>query len=223
VQGLFGRYVSREIVDYLLEDPARLGMGGVETEASVVFVDIRGFTTRSEGRSPALVLQEVNAFFGEVFPVIDRWDGLVLQYMGDGLLAVFGVPRKVANHAQAAVEAAVEIVRVSRRISDERRRQGGASLRIGCSIHSGPVVGGNVGAAERSQYAVMGDTTNVAARLEELNKAPELNQEFPSEIVLSQATYERLGHPPPVRGPFEFEIRGREGRISVYQVRISDV
>jgi adenylate cyclase len=222
VQSLFGRYVSRQIVDHLLEEPAALRLGGTEQEVSVLFLDIRGFTAHSQGRSPSAVLAELNSFFGEIVPIIDRGEGLVLKYTGDGLLAVFGAPRALASHAQAAVEAAVEIVRASGRISAARTVQGGEPVRVGCAVHSGTVVSGNLGSAGRSEYTVIGDTVNVAARLEELNKMPELNTECASQLLVSQATYERLQHAPPLRGPFEFQIRGREGRIHVYQVRIPD-
>ena len=108
------------------------------------------------------------------------------------------------------------------RISREGLADSSLPARVGCSLHSGLVAIGNRGGPGRIEFAVVGDTVNVAARLEELNKAPRLNEEFPSEIVISAATYERLVDPPPVRGPFEFPIRGRREPLRVYQVRVSD-
>jgi class 3 adenylate cyclase len=205
-----------------LRHPAHLKLGGVECEASVLFVDIRGFSAMAQRQSPSAVLGELNQFFAAIVPVIDACGGLVLEYTGDGLLALFGAPQRLENHAQAAVDAAIGIVHASRRMSAERRGEGGRPLRIGCGINSGPVVCGNLGWAQRSQFAAIGDTTNVAARLEELNKAPLLNDEFPSEIVISEATFTQLTTAPPVRGPFPVEIRGRQGQMRIYQVRVSN-
>src|SRR5260370_10798712 len=115
---------------HLLGHPGHLRMGGVEGEASVLFLDIRGYTTASQGRSPAAVMDELNAFFAATVPVVEQREGLVLQYTGDGLLAVFGGPRPLADHAQAAVDAAIGMVRVSRRLSAARAATGGKSLRV---------------------------------------------------------------------------------------------
>jgi adenylate cyclase len=222
LQGVFGRFVTPEIVTHFMQHPEALELGGVEFEVTVMFLDLRGHTTAAQGRSPAGVLEELNVFFGEVVPAIDRYGGLVLGYRGDGLLAVFGAPRILQNHAPAAVAAAIVIARASRQISAARCAAGEAPVRLGCGINTGRVVAGNIGAYERSEYTVIGDAVNVAARLEGLNKEPVLNDEFPSEVVISQATYDCLTDPPPTRGPFEFEIRGREGRMRVYQVRIEE-
>jgi adenylate cyclase len=220
IQGLFERYMPRAVADDLLRHPAHLRMGGTELEASILFLDIRGFTALSQGRAPTAVMDELNELFAEIVPVIDRCGGLLFKYTGDGLLAVFGAPQPLENHAEAAVKAAAEIVEVSRRLSASRVLGGGKAVRVGCGINSGLVVCGNLGREERVEYTVIGDTVNLAARLEELNKAPELNTEFPSEVVISGATYDRLSDPPPVRGPFELAIRGRQGPLRLYQVNI---
>lgn len=212
LQNLFGRYVSRGILEHLLRSPAHLELGGEEREVSVLFVDIRGFTAYSEGRRPAAVLQDLNAFFEVIVPVVDEHGGLLYKYTGDGLLAVFGAPQALPHHPQAAVDAAIEITRAGRRLG----------TRVGCAINSGVVVCGNIGVAARSEYTVVGDTVNLAARLEEFNKLLELNTEFASEVLMSEQTYEQLPNPPPARGPFEFQVRGREARVRVYQVRPPD-
>jgi adenylate cyclase len=223
IQGLFGRYVTPDIVDYLLRHPSHLQLGGEECEVSVLFVDIRGHTLASQGRQPAVVLNELNELFCQITPVIQRHGGLLYGFRGDGFLAVFGAPRPVENHAQAGVDAAVELIQVTRRVSAARTLAGKQPVRVGCSINSGRVVCGNLGGEERAEYSVIGDTVNVAARLEELNKSPVLNEGSPSEIVISHENYQRLQSPPPVLGPFEFAIRGREGMIQVYKVEVTDV
>jgi adenylate cyclase len=220
LQGVFGRFVTPDIVTHFMRHPEALELGGVEFDVTVMFIDLRGHTTAAQGRSPAGVLEELNGVFAEVVPVIDRHGGLVLGYRGDGLLAVFGAPRILQEHARAAVTAAITMARATRQVSAARSAAGEAPVRLGCGINTGRVVAGNIGVYERSEYTVIGDAVNIAARLEGLNKEPVLNDAFPSEVVISQATYDCLTDPPPTRGPFEFEIRGREGRMFVYQVRI---
>src|SRR5262249_17292180 len=136
IQGVFGRYISTEIVTDLLRHPEHLDLGGVEREVSVLFLDIRGYTRFAHGRSPTAVMEALNAFFGVVAPVIDRCQGLILEYTGDGLLAVFGAPTPLPHHAQAAVAAAIGIVQASRHSLGSASELGPdrSSFRVGCGV-----------------------------------------------------------------------------------------
>jgi adenylate cyclase len=212
VEAVFGRYVSSEIRDFLLSDPAHRQLGGLERNATVLFVDIRGFTAYAQTRAPAAVMGELNALFGEMAPIIDRQSGLLYKYTGDGLLAVFGVPRPLENHAQAALNAAQEMATTVRRINAERAKAHLPPWRIGCGLHSGPVVYGNLGVAARSEFTVIGDTVNLASRLQALNK------QWNSDIVLSGETYQQLTAPPAACVAQECEIDGRTGPVLTYRL-----
>ena len=159
------------------------------------------------------MLRELNILFAEVVPAVDRQRGLVYQFTGDGLLAVFGVPYPLDCHAKAAVDAARDIASALRKVNDQRCADGRQPWRIGCGVHTGPVVCGNLGVAGRSEFTVIGDTVNLAARLEGLTR------ELGGEVVVSEAAWEALAEPrPPADGPLEVEIRGRKGRVRVYRL-----
>ncbi len=214
IEAEFGRSVSAEIRDYLLSDPARRQLGGDEREATILFMDIRGFTTYAQTRKPSDVVQELNALFREIVPAIDRHKGLLYKFTGDGLMAVFGVPLPLENnHAQAGVNAAREIAQAARRVNVERAARGLSPWKIGSGLHSGMVFYGNLGIAERSEFTVIGDTVNLAARLEGLNK------ELGSQIVISQATCDLLIDHSQVAALGEQAIRGRDP-VQVYSVSV---
>lgn len=217
VERVFGRYVSPTIRDFLLRGPNNLRLGGFEGEASVLFFDIRGSVAYAEKRPPLVVIAQLNELFRQVVPVLDRHGGLLYRYTGDGFLAVFGAPLPLDNHAQAACDAACAIVRVLRS-APGGSGAGSAGWRVGCGVHTGPLVYGNLGMADRSEFTVIGDTVNLAARLEGLNK------EFGSEVVLSEATYSCLDAPPgppgDMTGPQLRPVAGRQEPICVYAVHV---
>lgn len=202
IEAEFGRRVSPEIRDYLMLTDRKLD---AQSEATILFLDIRGFTTYSQTREPSVVLNEVNELFSHIVPIIDKHKGLINKFTGDGLLAFFGVPFPQKNPAQAGVDAAIEIMIAIKNIT----RGDGQLWRVGISLNHGTVVHGDMGAGKRKEYTVLGDTVNTAARLEELNKQLE------SKIVLSQTTYDHLVNRPSLRGPVSMPVRGRSA-ISVY-------
>lgn len=209
VEQVFGQYLSPAVRDYLMEAPENRALGGRTAEATVLFFDLRGSIAFAEGRSPEAVLTELNRLFGRIVPILQRGDGTVLHYMGDGFLAVFGAPSPRLDHARAAV-AAVAAVRADLALwNAERERAGEAPWRYGIGLHSGPVVWGSVGAAERPELTLIGDAVNVAARLQEASKA------LGATVVMSETTWRAGGHPP-ARGPIAHEVRGRQGALSVY-------
>jgi class 3 adenylate cyclase len=195
VKRTFGRYVSPEVVELLTEDPARLQLGGEEREVAIVFVDIRGYSTISETLSPKETLDTLNRFFAEVNRVVQAEGGMVNNFLGDGALAVFGAPLAVDGHCDRAVragfgvlEAVAELNRAwaAEGLLDRWQRAGldGMAVRVG--VHAGPVVVGNLGSEQRTDYAVIGDVVNTAARLEALNK------DLGTDIMVSDAVVQAM-------------------------------
>lgn len=202
VEAIFGRNVSRQICDYLLAAPENQARGGRLCEASILFLDIRNFVAFAARRDPVNVLEELNGFFDTVAPLIDSNGGLLYKFTGDGLMAVFGVPYPKQDHARAAVDAAVQIVCAVQKMDGERQSKRLPEWRIGCGVNTGTVVAGNVGSAERSEFTVIGDTVNVAARLQEMTK------HHGGQVVLSGDTVACLESPPKGAVPATVQVRG---------------
>ena len=184
IRDIFGRYVTPEIRDEILA--GRIPLEGERREATVLFADLRGFTTFVEGNRPEEVISTMRSYFTAMHRVIRRNRGLVLQFVGDEIEAVFGVPVHFEGHAEAAVQAAVEMDQALKALNRERSAQERAPLSHGIGIHSGMVLAGNTGSEEQPSYALIGDTVNVASRIQDLTK------EAGCTILASQETVEKL-------------------------------
>jgi adenylate cyclase len=213
---LFSRFVPDQVVAEVVaqaEDGVRLG--GTARIATVMFCDLRGFTTFSEGRPPEQVIDIVNAYLGEMSEAILDHGGTLVAYMGDGIFAVFGAPLDQPDHADRALAAAKEMVslrlpRFNARLADE---PGGGHFRMGIGLNTGTVISGNVGSERRLEYAAIGDTTNTAARIEGLTKGTS------HQILLSDATRAALLEPPAaLLDAGEVEVRGKTGRVRLWSV-----
>jgi class 3 adenylate cyclase len=206
IRDLFGKYVPRSIVEELLRDKGRLQPQS--GEATVLFVDLAGFTTLSEHSSPQAIVSTLNAYFAGVSQFIEKHRGVITQFQGDAVLAVFNLPVSDPDHALHAVTAGIEIRHY---VSENRFGGNRLSCRIG--INTGEVVAGNVGAEDRLNYTVHGDTVNVAARLDDLNK------ELGTTLLVSESTVRQLGDVDIVFaniGPQR--IRGKSGFIEVFEI-----
>lgn len=181
----FGRYVSPELLDGILERSGQIDLGGDAREVTVVFFDIRGFTEWSRSLPPRVLVDELNAFLSDMVDVVFEHRGTVNKFIGDAVLAVFGAPISEDDDVQRAVRCA-DSLRDRLSAHNERRSQSGArSLRIGIGIASGEVVAGNVGSHRRLEYTVIGDPVNRAARLQTLSQD--------GQILLDEATARRFG------------------------------
>ncbi len=212
VERLFGRQVSPAIRDYLLTHSALRTGEQQSAEAAILFVDIRNFSGFAEMHTPPETFAALNALFAELVPIIEQNGGLVYRFLGDGFLAVFGVPLPLQNASQAAVNAALALIERPRLLPESSF---GGSRRIGCGIHTGEVICGNLGAKERAEFTVIGDTINLAARLEGMNK------ERCSDICISAETAQRLNRLDGWAGPDLLPVRGRTQPITVYTYRAS--
>lgn len=191
----FGRYVSNEVVDALMSSPERLQLGGEVRDVTVLFADIQGYSTLAECLEPTEIISLLNQYFNRVTRVVLRERGMVNEIEGDGILAVFGAPLSLEDHPDRAVRAGLGMLDEVRELNKEWRADGTVkrwraagieelSIRIG--IHTGSAVVGNVGSELRTKYAVVGDSVNVAARVEAMNKT------LHTRILVTSSTYSRL-------------------------------
>ena len=214
---VFARFVPDSVVDQVLARAGEDGdprLGGERMDATVLFSDLRGFTTFAEARDPEQVIEVLNRYLTAMSDAILDHDGTLVAYMGDGIMAVFGAPVAAPDHADRALAAArAMLARLEEFNAWVRERGVGDGFTMGIGLHSGPVMSGNVGSARRLEYAAIGDTTNTAARLEGMTKGTRY------QLFVSEPTRDRLRQAP---GELEFvselEVRGREHAIRVWGV-----
>ncbi len=214
VRDVFSRFVPGDVVDQVLASAnENLRLGGVERDATVLFSDLRGFTSFSESQSPERVIEVVNHYLNEMTEAIMAAGGTLIAYMGDGIMAAFGAPLEQDDHADRALRAAREMIgvrldRFNAWLAQEGHESGFA---MGVGLNSGPVMAGNVGSEQRVEYTTIGDTTNTASRLEGMTKGSG------HMLFCAQSTRDRLKDPPAdlvLVG--EFEVRGREAKLPVW-------
>ena len=210
-----GRLVDPSVRDHLLS--GNLQLGGEMREAAVLFVDIRGFTTLSERMQPQQVVQLLNAYFNHLGRCITAEGGVLNKYIGDAMMAVFGAPLALENPAASAVRAALRMRSALVELNAQLESEGLPTIRAGSGIHAGPVLAGNIGSEERMEYTVIGDTVNVASRVEGLCK------ELSCDVLLTHGVRERLGSAEPLLGGTlrlvtTRPVRGRQEQVQLYTV-----
>ena len=164
VRNLLGKVVSPEIAKKLISE--KIEVAGEQRNITVLFCDIQGFTSLSETKPPKEVLHSLNLFFSQVSQIIESNGGVIDKYIGDAVMAIFGAPQDDPNHAANAVRAGLEICGQADTLTESLIAKSGVPCQFGVGIHSGPVVAGNIGSSNRFNYTVIGDTVNVASRLE---------------------------------------------------------
>jgi adenylate cyclase len=205
--------VPENVVDELLASSDGLRLGGVQREGTIMFTDLRGFTSFSEKLTPPQVIEVLNHYLSEMSDAILDNGGTLVAYMGDGIFAVFGAPLELPDHADRALRTAREMLEVRLpRFNEWIRSQGlGDGFRMGIGLNSGHVMSGHVGSERRVEYAAVGDTTNTASRIEALTKGT------PHQLLLSDSTREALVEPAQdLVYVDEVEIRGRVARMKLW-------
>ena len=170
LRSVFGGYVSPGVMRQILSGQIQPTLGGERRFCCVMFSDIRGYTTRSERTSPEQTIAFLNRYFDRVVPVIHAHGGTVVAFMGDGIMAVFGAPNSLPNPCESAYTASIAMLAQVRAANVELESRGEEPIRIGIGLHAGEGISGHVGSTARHEYSVIGDVTNVAARLEGLTK-----------------------------------------------------
>jgi adenylate cyclase len=218
VRDVFSRFVPTGVVDEVLTSAdANFRLGGVERDCTVMFSDLRGFTSFSETQPAAQVIEVINRYLNEMTEAILAAGGTLIAYLGDGLLAVFGVPLTQEDHADRAVIAAREMIgpRLDHFNAWVAEHGFERHFEIGVGLHSGPVMAGNVGSEQRLEYTVIGDTANTASRLEGMTKGSG------SMLYISAATRDRMrGSTDELSFVGEVSIRGRTSNLEVWTIRV---
>jgi class 3 adenylate cyclase len=190
-------------------------LGGTRVRASVLFTDIRGFTPLSETQAPEETIELLNDWYALMFDAVSGHGGIVSQIQGDGLMAIFGAPQPRPDHARAAVETGLEMVELVAMYNAGRKPSGAPALRIGVGIATGEMVAGFIGTMERAIYTCIGDTVNLASRLEQHTK------EVERTVLIDVATRDALGPGIDVETLGAASIRGKAKAVEVYAVKAS--
>ncbi|HWH10580.1 MAG TPA: adenylate/guanylate cyclase domain-containing protein [Solirubrobacteraceae bacterium] len=219
VRDLFSRFVPENVVgEVLAQAGANLRLGGVHRISTVMFTDLRGFTTFAEALSPDRVIAVLNEYLSSMSDAILDHGGTLVAYMGDGIMAVFGAPIAHDDHADQALSTAREMLeeRLPRFNAWLREEGLGDGFRMGIGLNSGAVMSGNVGSERRVEYTAIGDTTNTASRIEGMTKGT------PHQLLFTESTRELLREPPAdMVFVDEFEVRGRQAQVKLWSLAVA--
>jgi adenylate cyclase len=210
IKRAFARYVAREVVEELLKDPERLVLTGERREVTVLFCDIRGFTPLTEQLNPEQVVLLLNDFYDLMIDATFRQEGTLDKFLGDAVMAVFGAPIAHPDHPVRAIRTALAMREGVEQLSQRRIREGKDPITVGIGVSTGEAVAGTVGTEERMEYTVVGDSVNLAARLEGTAK--------PMEILISGRTYRDVKEVVEARPLGFLRVRGKEEEVEVYEV-----
>jgi adenylate cyclase len=210
IKRAFTRYVAREVVTEILKDPDRIVLTGERRDVTVLFCDLRGFTSISERLSPEEVVSLLNAFYTLMIDTTFKHDGTLDKFLGDGVMAVFGAPIFHPDHSLRALRTALAMQAGIRELSGRRVAEGQAPLSIGIGVNAGTAVAGSVGTEARMEYTVIGDSVNLAARLESYAR--------PGQILVSASTYAAVRDLIEARPLGVMRLRGKEEEVDVWEV-----
>jgi len=211
IKDMFCRYMSNEVMESMMETPDKVKLGGDKRDATVFFADIRGYTSFSESREPEAIVEILNEYFSEAVENVIKFKGYIDKFIGDCIMAVWGVPMlPEKDDAYNAVCCALSIQEMVRSSKRKFFRNVASRLRVGIGINTGPLVAGNLGSMQRMDYSVIGDTVNLAARLEGVAQA--------DEVIISQSTRNQLGDVFRYENRPAVKVKGKEKPIQIYNV-----
>ena len=210
VKNTFKRYVSKQVVDELLDNDAKLNLGGEQREITILFTDIRGFTSMSEKMQPEVVVSTLNEYFSEMIDIVFKYNGTLDKIIGDELMIVYGAPISTENDTSRAVETAIEMQKRLNEMNKDRLKKNQPPIYIGAGINKGPVISGNIGSRDMMDYTVIGDTVNVGSRL--------CSSAKPGEILVSSSVYKQT------EGDFTYKqldpirVKGKANKIKLHRI-----
>ncbi|MFZ2087027.1 MAG: CHASE2 domain-containing protein [Desulfobaccales bacterium] len=212
IKKAFQSYVAPEVVNQIIRNPEKLRLGGERRELSILFSDIRGFTTLSETMAPEALVEVLRDYLNPMSEIVVKHGGTLDKYIGDAIMALFGAPLDQADHAQRACRTALEMIGNLKELDREWVERGRPPLKIGIGINSGLVSVGNMGSNRLFDYTAIGDNVNLASRLEGLNKY------YGTEILVAANTVQALGNGFLVREVDLVRVKGKKQPIAIYEV-----
>ncbi len=215
VSQLFTQYVSEDVLHEVLHNYKEYlkTSAGQKVELTVLFSDIRGFTTMSETTPPEKIVEMLNVHFSAMADIILKRKGTIDKYIGDAIMAFWGAPVKTNDHAEQAVLAAQEMLEALKQVNETLKERGfGTEVRIGIGINTGIATIGEIGSEKKKNYTIVGDTVNLASRLESITK------EYQSPLIFSEYTYEKIKNTVDCKLLGNVKVKGREQPVTIYTV-----
>ncbi|MGQ9615668.1 MAG: HD domain-containing phosphohydrolase [Spirochaetota bacterium] len=207
----FSRYVSHQLVDGILSDPDQIKLGGQRRKVTVLFADIRDFTTMAENMKPEDVVNLLNTYLSGLSNIVFQFEGTVDKYIGDCVMAVFGAPISHYNDSERAVVSAINMMKYVKDINIKRMKEGLPEVAIGIGINTGYAISGNMGSVDRMDYTVIGDAVNTAARLEELAEE--------GKILITREVYDEVKYLVEAEFVDTINVKGKLKPVDVYEVK----
>lgn len=212
IRGAFQYYLTPSVIEEMLKDPDKLKLGGDKKDLTVLFSDIRGFTSISERLSPEELVHLLNEYLTAMTDKVFQHEGLLDKYMGDAIMAVYGAPLEQPDHALRACSTALDMMKEMKALQEKWTAEGKPPMDVGIGINSGDMVVGNMGSDMRFDYTVMGDSVNLGARLEGINK------EYGTNIVISEFTCEKIQGEMLCRELDAVQVKGKERPVRIYEL-----
>jgi len=207
---MFGRYLSTEVMNSLIENPSALELGGERRRVTIMMTDLRGFTALSERLEPEQVVQMLNGYFEIMVDIILQYQGTINEIIGDALLVVFGAPQEIDDRAQRAIACAIAMQNAMARVNATNRAQGLPEIEMGIGLNETEVVVGNIGSSKRSKYAVVGSGVNMASRIESYTVG--------GQVLISESVRNEAGEVLRIDAQREVFPKGAEMALKIYEV-----
>jgi len=212
IKNAMGKYLSQDIMKNVVQNIDDIKLGGKKAVVTVLFSDIRGFTSMSENMTAEEVSYILNEYFSEMEPIITKYNGVINKFIGDAVMAIFGEPIQDINHAQNAVKCAYEMLKRVEYLREKWLFEGKPKIEIGIGINTGEAFVGNIGSEKRLEYTVIGDTVNLASRIEGYNKV------YKTNLLVSSSTYSKVSDIVDVIKIADVKIRGKAKAMDIYEV-----
>ncbi|HEX8651939.1 MAG TPA: adenylate/guanylate cyclase domain-containing protein [Pyrinomonadaceae bacterium] len=211
----FARFMPEHIIEELVENPQKFQLGGTNKQVTVLFCDVRGFAKLSHRARPETIVDLLNILFTEMAAEIFQHQGTLNKYLGDGLMALFGAPVESETDARDAVAAAIGMQKRIKNVNAQLKAKRLPTVTLGIGINTGEATVGCIGAEQRSEYTAIGDTVNIASRIEGIAK--------PGQVLVTRATAEKLNEEFPLSEPWSVEVKNIDEPVQVYSVKYSTV